>query len=165
MQGLRIFRQRSHKYISLFFFVFLLGTVIYSCGEEDLVETDAELIPYFEIFAAEAALRGITVDYQAERIEGLIQDIGDPNIQGQCFQNEKKPKKTIIDLQYWNRSTELEKQFIIFHELGHCFLEREHLDTDKNGTCISIMHSNPNACNFMLTEDNREDYLDELFSR
>ena len=143
----------------------LLSGMQLSCGSDDVVETDAELIPFFEIFAEAAAARGITVDYEASRIEGLLQDIGDPNIQGQCFHNDKKPKKVIIDLDYWANASFFEKEFIIFHELGHCFLDRDHLDASVNGSCVSIMHSSPQVCPFTLTEDNREEYLDELFSQ
>lgn len=135
-----------------------------SCGE-DVVETDAELIPYFELFAEEAAKRGIVVDYEAARIEGLMQEIDRPNVLGQCFRNEDKPRKVIIDIVYWTEATEVEREFLIFHELGHCFLDRDHLDITKTNSneCVSIMHSTPQACSFMLTDENREEYLDELF--
>jgi hypothetical protein len=138
--------------------------VLKACNSSDDVVTDAELEPYFQIFADEALKRNILVDYNAERIEGLLQDIPDANVQGQCFRNEEKPKKVIIDVDYWANANEAEKEFIIFHELGHCFLNRDHLDSRNNdGTCVSIMHSNPGACFFELTEDNRKDYLNELF--
>lgn len=147
------------KYLVLLPLIFIL-----SCGEEDVVQTDVELQPYFDIFKSEAEARGFTVDYEAERIEGLIQDIPDASIQGQCFRNESKPRKVIIDLNYWNNATKADKEFIIFHELGHCFLNRDHLDeSNPDNTCVSIMHSNPGVCNFNLNEDNREEYLDELF--
>ena len=149
-------------------FLFIIAAIccisITACSEEDVVETDAELQPYFDLFAQEAEARGFVVDYEAERIEGLIQDIPDSAIQGQCFRNTSKPKKVIIDVDYWNNATKEEKEFIIYHELGHCFLDREHLnDANSDGTCVSIMHANPGVCNFNLTSDNRDDYLDELF--
>ena len=146
-------------------FAFILCFGVFSCATDN-VETDPELTPFFEIFAAEAESRGIQVDFLAERIEGLIQDISDPSIQGQCFFNEKKPKKVIIDFNYWNNASFAEKEFIIFHELGHCFLDRDHLDSSNaQNMCVSIMHSSPQACNFELTSTNRQAYLDELFSR
>lgn len=149
--------------IVLFISVLSIITVL-SCGEEDTIETDAELQPYFDIFTKEASARGYTVDYEAARIEGLLQDIPNANIQGQCFRNESKPRKVIIDVNYWNNADEFEKQFIIFHELGHCFLDRDHLDTtEPNGICTSIMHSNPAACPFEFTNLTRDNYLDELF--
>ncbi|NNE26403.1 MAG: hypothetical protein HKN09_06135 [Saprospiraceae bacterium] len=148
------------KYI----FLLLAAVVVMGCNSADDLETDPELEPYFDLFAAEALLRGITVDYEARRIEGLIQDIPNTSIQGQCFRNEERPNKVVIDVNYWNNATEEEKQFIIFHELGHCFLDRAHLDTrNSDGTCVSIMHSSPSVCAFNLTEQNRKDYFNELF--
>ena len=149
-------------------FIFLImasvSTLIYSCSKDDVVETDAELVPYFELFANEAAKRGFVVDYSAERIEGLLQDIPNTTVQGQCFHNENIPNKVVIDIDYWNNASKLDKEFIIYHELGHCFLNRDHLDdANVDGSCISIMHSNPGACFFDLKSDNRDLYLDELF--
>lgn len=152
------------KLFALFVSSLFIVLFISSCNDTDTLETDAELIPYFDIFTKEASARGFTVDYEAARIEGLLQDIPNASVQGQCFRNEEKPRKVIIDINYWSNANELEKQFIIFHELGHCFLDRDHLDTsDSNGLCTSIMHSSPNACPFEFTNLNREDYLDELF--
>ncbi|NNF21777.1 MAG: hypothetical protein HKN67_07535 [Saprospiraceae bacterium] len=135
-----------------------------ACNSSDSLETDPELEPYFQMFADEGLLRGIIVDYEAARIEGLLQDIPDSNVQGQCFRNEERPRKVIVDVAYWDNASEAEKEFIIFHELGHCFLDRGHLDTSNpDGTCVSIMHSNPNVCDFNLTDKNRKEYLNELF--
>lgn len=146
--------------------ILLLSLILIAgCAEEDLLETDPELLPYFEMFAEEGALRGIEVDYVAANIEGLTQEIAQPNVLGQCFRNEEKPRKVVVDINYWNSSSEYEKQFLIFHELGHCFLDRAHDDSvnPANNQCRSIMHSTPQACPFSLTEGNREAYLDELF--
>ena len=154
----------SFKYSFIIVLSLSAMVISMSCSEEDILETDAELLPYFEIFRKEAALRGFDVDYEAARIEGLIQDIPNTTIQGQCFRNEEKPRKVIIDINYWENADELDKQFIIFHELGHCFLERNHLDTSRpDGLCTSIMHSNPSACNFQFTSLTRDEYIDELF--
>ena len=151
----------SIKYI---FLIIMLTTIFNSCASEDSLETDIELQPYFQLFADEAMKRNIVVDYEAARIEGLLMNIEASNVKGQCFKNEKKPRKVLIDIEYWNDSSEFEKQFIIFHELGHCFLNREHLDTSNpDGTCVSIMHSSPQACVFSLTPSNKKDYLNELF--
>jgi len=143
----------------------IIGLVLFQSCKGDVLETDDELIPYFDLFAEEGAKRGFDVDYEASRIEGLIQNISQSNVLGQCFRNEEKPKKVIVDRDYWEEANETERQFLIFHELGHCFLNRSHFDAKKPGTdtCRSIMHSTPQACDFMLDDDNREEYLDELF--
>ncbi len=156
-------KQELMRNILSIFMITILALSI-SCSSEDIVETDAELQPFFDLFAKEAEARGFTVDYEAERIEGLLQDIPNGAIQGQCFRNEEKPLKVIIDVNFWNNADQFGKEFIIFHELGHCFLGRDHLDTSRpDGLCTSIMHSNPGACNFNLNETTREGYFDELF--
>lgn len=157
---------KSHFYLAVI--TCFLSIVIFGGCTVDEVETDPELIPYFDLFADEAAKRGITVDYEAARIEGLIQMIRNDVVLGQCFRNEDKPRKVIIDFEYWNApsTTEADREFLIYHELGHCFLDREHDDNfDSNGVCTSIMHSTPQACIFELTGENREAYLDELFNQ
>ena len=162
--NLRSYKHVMKNIIAYGLLLTLAVMVFNSCAKEDIVQTDEELIPYFELFAEEAAARGFFVDYEAERIEGLLQDIPDNSVQGQCFHNEKKPKKVIVDINYWANASKFDKEFIIFHELGHCFLNRNHLDdANVDGTCVSIMHSNPGACNFNLNSDNRDEYLDELF--
>jgi len=151
--------------ISAIISLVLLGiALLSSCSKEDLVETDPELQPYFQLFADEAEERGIVVDYQAERIEGLLQNITVRDVLGQCFRNVDKPRKVIIDIGAWNESNEARKRFLIYHELGHCFLDRGHRDDKIGDECVSIMHSNTQLCpDFELTDDNRKQYLDELF--
>ena len=55
---------------------------------------------------------------------------------------------------------------IVFHELGHCVLVRDHLDdADSEGNCLSMMHSGLGDCEFRYNGSTRNVYLDELFSR
>jgi len=69
-----------------------------------------------------------------------------------------------IDATYWANATALEREFVIFHELGHCFLDRTHIDTkDVQGDCESMMHSGISGCQFRYTLASRVAYLDELF--
>ncbi|MFK7979626.1 MAG: putative metallopeptidase, partial [Saprospiraceae bacterium] len=45
-------------------------------------------------------------------------------------------RQIVIDEKFWKRSSELSKELIVFHELGHCVLERNHFDEKSgNGTC------------------------------
>jgi len=133
----------------------------------DIVETDDELQPYFDLFAAEALERGITVNYLEERIEGLIQNVTETSVLGQCFRNVDRPKKGIVDRDYWEDASELEREFLIFHELGHCFLNLEHDDRvdPDSGMCVSIMKSTIDICELAFNDDTKEAYFDELFSK
>ena len=137
----------------------------FSCEKEEQVFVDADLLPYFNTFSDEAAARGVTFDYEASRIEGHLTDIEEQDVLGKCQFNSVDPDKVFIDNAFWRRASHLEKEFLIFHELGHCFLERDHLDTqNSDGTCISMMQSGLGECDDNYNSQTRSDYLDELFS-
>ena len=69
-----------------------------------------------------------------------------------------------IDKTFWNRSSELYKEFVVFHELGHCVLDRNHKeDKDSRGRCLSIMRSGLGDCLDAYSSANRTYYLNELF--
>lgn len=127
---------------------------------------DERLWPFFERFEEEARERGIRVDLVAARITGVIQDLEGEHIAGQCsFFGGARPNRVTLDTEFWNRSNDLFKEFIVFHELGHCFLNRGHReDAFNNGRCISIMRSGTGDCidNYNFASRNR--YIDELFT-
>ncbi len=126
---------------------------------------DEELVLYFDAFREEAALRGIEVDYEALNLEGRIENIRDRDVLGQCRVNSAEPDEVVIDEFYWNGIDDDEREFIVFHELGHCVLNRDHLDTSSaSGRCLSIMHSGTGRCRFTYNASTRSGYLDELFS-
>ncbi len=124
---------------------------------------DTELQPYFERFVAEGAVRGMTIDLVEKRIEGFLIDIEETDVAGQCSYSATSTRKVNIDINYWNSATDLEKEFVVFHELGHCYLERSHSDAQENRNCTSIMHSGTSGCRFRYNATSRSEYLDELF--
>ena len=134
--------------------------------EPHVVEVDSRLQIYFDRFAEEAASRGVTVDYASIEIEGKIENItGGNNIFGQCQTNSALANTLIVDLNFWNGSNDIEREFVIFHELGHCYLDREHLDdSNDDGICISMMHSGSGGCTNAFNSSTRSEYLDELFN-
>ncbi len=143
--------------------LFILGCT----KDEDLTgfqaEIDARLQVYFDSFQEEAAARGVVIDYNVLRINGQISDL-EGNISGQCQSNSIEPNLVIVDPAFWARSNELEREFLIFHELGHCGLDRNHLDaTLPDGTCSSMMHSGTSGCRNNYNQATRTYYLDELF--
>jgi len=153
-------------YCALFITVLLMA----ACSKEsseNLVEElfiDELLQPYFDTFVNEGITRGVTVDLEAMRIEGYIESIEEDNVLGQCQYNSTSPRRVIIDQAFWNSATTLQKEFVIFHELGHCYLSRSHDDEkNNNGTCKSMMQSGTTNCRFNYTQNSRATYLDELF--
>ena len=126
---------------------------------------DADLWPYFESFEYEAALRNIPVDLARERIIGSIENISESNVVGQCSYGRYAHSHVVIDENFWSRANYFAREMIVFHELGHCFLFRDHREGRfENGSCISIMRSGLQSCRDNYHSRSREYYLDELFS-
>ena len=147
-------------------YLFILLVFFGACTREEAADlyVESDLQPYFAAFEAEAAERGLDMEIQ---IEGFINTLenGD-GILGQCVEDNLEPDQIIIDGSFWNRSDHYSREFIVFHELGHCVLGRSHLDDPgEDGLCASIMHSGSLACRRNYTEETRERYLDELFQK
>lgn len=135
-------------------------------SDEDLFPTvTPELRPFYIAFEAAAAERGIAINLTDEGVTGNIVQLGNNSILGVCRRSADEPNRVAVDIEAWNNSSEEFKEVIVFHELGHCVLGREHLDEQENGACLSIMHSGLTDCVITLgDEDIREEYLDELFA-
>ena len=155
----------------VFLFIMLL---FLGCSEDDVEEVaepvtfanvDSELIPFFESFQQEAAARGISVDLATANIEGVIEEIDEQHVAGQCsYGGFRNPRLVTVDATFWRRSSSLFKEFIVFHERGHCYLNRGHLETAfSNGVCTSIMRSGTGDCFDNYNFNTREFYIDELF--
>ncbi|WP_020526450.1 hypothetical protein [Flexithrix dorotheae] len=127
---------------------------------------DEELWPYFEKFEIEGKQEGWDIDLVKEGITGTIAEIEENNVLGQCSFNRANPNHVMIDKTFWSTASDRFKEFVVFHELGHCFLLRDHLeDVNVNGTCVSIMRSGTGFCRDNYTAFTRENYIDELFDR
>jgi hypothetical protein len=126
---------------------------------------DARLIPYFQTFEREAALRGIDIDLENYPVAGAIRGIQEDDIAGTCSYHYTTPNDITIDLEYWNGVSTLRREMVVFHELGHCVLGRDHLETAfANGICTTIMNSGTSGCFVEYSAENRSYYLDELFA-
>ena len=150
--------------IHLFSFLFIS---FLSCQkEENLIapEVDERLTPFFESFKQEGSSRGQNINMKD--IIGQIIDIDTDGVLGRCNQLTSGQKHLMIDRLFWETANVTEKEYVIFHELGHCSLNRRHVDaTNKDGTCISMMQSGNGSCKMVYNAQNRSKYLDELFSQ
>jgi len=126
-------------------------------------EVDQELWRYYEAFEREAAKRNISIDLNDLEITGAIEEIAEDGVAGTC-QYGRHIHHVTIDQSFWDRSSAWAKEMVVFHELGHCVLDRGHKeDKDQNGSCLSIMHSGTTNCLVRYNSDNKDYYLDELF--
>ena len=141
--------------------------LLFNCNKDEAgpqeVVIEEALQVYFENFQIEAAERGIQIDFEQAQVGGTIASIPG-GVLGQCQFNSNAPDRIVIDQNYWNRISAIKREFIVFHELGHCILDRRHLDdTNQNGDCVSMMHSGEGGCRNNYNAITRTEYLDELF--
>lgn len=154
----------------------LLSCLFFSCKKdkfESIIST--ELSAYIDDFIAEGEKRGVT--FSKERLEAfLIAELSEEREDNVCglgwsnFNNQKSQRIEILNNEFcWESRTDMERENLIFHELGHAFLARNHLNTNfPNGTSKSIMCSGTEGfcSNFNVYYDNeilKGYYLDELF--
>ena len=123
-----------------------------------------ELWDYFNRYEEAGLARGMDIDLRAAGITGVIDEIHEDGIAGQCSFSSQSPNHVMIDATFWENASDLAKEFVVFHELGHCDLARDHREgTHEDGTCLSIMRSGFVTCRDNYTPTKRSDYLDELF--
>ena len=133
-------------------------------GVRSYADVDAELWPYFTRFEDEATERGVEVDLSAEQVRARILEIPDSGVAGDCQFDDNNPNRLRVDASTWRQVDEDLKEYIVFHELGHCVLLRKHReDADGRGVCLSVMASGTGDCRDVYNASTRESLLDELF--
>lgn len=145
----------------LFCFLFLTGCSVFKSTKK-IVSIDNNLVEYVNDFVNESKLYGkpVVIDslfvYFVPRLPGStvalcymtgIMGDGIPTVQ--------------IDREFWTGASQTTKEVIIFHELGHCVLFREHLDTWNKGIATSIMY--PYIESDYMYSNNWNYYMYELF--
>jgi hypothetical protein len=125
-----------------------------------------ELWLYFQRFEAEAAKRNVKVDLVGAKITGAIDEIAAENVLGQCNFRQNHAHHLIIDKTFWTAASDRFREFVVFHELGHCALLRDHRE-DKlpTGACASLMRSGTLDCRDNYNATTRTLYLDELYDK
>jgi len=148
-------------------FIFLISiiSIFCSCQKEPLEsitypDVSPELGPFFHGFEKEAAKRGLVIDLRNADVKGRLTEIIGSTV-GVCQQHTSK--EILIDRKFWESSSQLVKELIVFHELGHCYLNKVHNNRKTaNGACVSIMRNGGNCIDF-YNKKTRADLLDELF--
>lgn len=159
---------------SLYLVLFIC--LFFSCKKdkfESIIST--ELSAYIDDFIAEGEKRGVTLS--KERLAAfLIAELSEERQDNVCglgwanFNNQQTQRIEIVNNEFcWDSRTDEELENLVFHELGHALLAREHLNsTFPNGTSKSLMCSGTDGfcSNFNVFYDNeilKGYYLDELF--
>lgn len=157
---------------------FGLLAILFSCSKDDpqplKYSIDNELMPYLETFLTEASNRGLSLE-----VENLIMEFGQPGAEicGEYQLSSAGQRRIIIakNAACWLDAPTQNREALVFHELGHCLLQRTHRDDKFNsGDPASIMHSQNDGpyspCIYDIGGDNdcnktsrRGYYIDELF--
>ncbi len=126
---------------------------------------DQRLWIYFERFEAAAAARNINADLEDFGVTGSIETNPGHNAPGACSENTNNTLHHVsLRQDFWVDASVTEREIIVFHELGHCFLGRGHVNLAlPDGTCASLMRSGGNVCIDNYFVQTRDFYLDELF--
>ena len=133
----------------------------FRCRKEKNQNIPSELMGYVEIFYAEANKRGWDIKLADTDITIRFSKLQNAN--GTCY-----PKKNLIEIDSinWQRRNVYNKEWLIYHELGHCVSGRGHLiKALPRGECESIMSNSENfncSINFKSLAW-RKYYFDELF--
>ena len=159
----------------------LLSLSLIGCGEDLSSWTEPELQPYKDTFLQEAASYGISL-----KTSNLEMRLGQTRegVAGVCTKVEKHfldgggiQKSITISRSYWEAAPEFVREFVVFHELGHCLLDQGHdtrekvavrvIDEDRVYTTTvepSYMSTSINRYRTpVIYEKLRQYYLDELF--
>lgn len=147
--------------------ILLIFVFPFSCKKDKIeYNVNPDFEEYVQRFINEAAARGIEIDFSDT---GLLLEYSDRIVDGAsgfCYVGEHH---IVIDKAEWTALTDTQKEFLIFHELGHCELDRRHKNEQfDNSLWKSLMRGDP----LLGTQENipvpyygfrKAYYLNELF--
>lgn len=138
-----------------------------ACVAPKTIETSSQNVePYVENYVQRFVQEAAAYNRNLPDLQYLhvvfVPSFSDVGFAATCTRHYKRP--TIqISKQYWYSKSDTEKEIIMFHELGHCLLYRDHNETVLNSVPVSIMF--PVQLYNIVYEPRREAYLYELFTK
>lgn len=147
---------------------FLLGiTIISGCarGHTDHVSLDPVASEYVDRFIYEASIRGVNI-----HITDLTVQISDlpPSMNGECQVSADNGHVVSLNRYRWFTASDQFKEELVFHELGHCVLNRGHTSNiwspNSNIQLFeSLMYPFETEDLAIYYLEYRKHYVDELF--
>jgi hypothetical protein len=149
------------------FLISFYGVVLYMAIEEQIPSgIDPELKEYVATFEKKgkrfmgADFHVPNMDIGFSRTRHLPTDDGG-RIVGMC--DPYIPVRTVVfDKETWPTYSDSEKEELVFHELGHCVLDRDHDSTKIDGMPMSIMYPYDSIPAYPIF---RDAYIKELFTK
>lgn len=90
--------------------------------------TDDAFASYISEFEQMGKTLKSDVNFEVGDIPVNFGDIENVDFQGVCYTYTDGSKEIIIRKEWWDGHTDDYRKSLIYHELGHCRLNREHLD-------------------------------------
>ena len=129
----------------------------------------SEFKDVFDKFQTEASAYGIKAD-------DLVIVFGEPSdfegctytglaTLGCCSRHIGTTPKIIIYRPYWEIAPDYRREAILFHEMGHCVLGRQHLEVKEFDEPVSIMYHNVNEIQGPYYINHRDGYVKELLTK
>jgi hypothetical protein len=148
-----------------------LITVVFSCSDDDEVSDYPDLTIYLDRLEQEAAKLGYDFDLSKVQVAYVNEiKIGDRTFCGYGHSNYDGAGLRRIEISKsvycnWAGKTDIERENLFFHEIGHAFLQRLHDETKQcDGSPLSLMNSTVNG--WKIYGDNEEEkrtyYISEL---
>ncbi len=145
--------------------VFVLFLLAMACSKDDDTVIPLEFSDYVKRFVAEGKTRGTTVSTH----DLSVTFVSESDLPSYCGQGLVDPPRVQIKNSdnCWNKRSDMDKEILLFHELGHAVLGRPHInDTLPNGDFKSMMFGgNQFGVYNSHTPEKRQYYLDELFNQ
>lgn len=131
----------------------LLVSLLQSCGKKNHRIIDPSFNTYITSFHNDALKYG--KDFRSWSIKVQFGNAMGHN--GYCYAEDKT---VMIDVNEWDRLTEVERIILIYHELGHCFMGLKH-----NNNNNSIMNTYITNNVIYMFQSYRNDTLYNFFIR
>lgn len=157
--------------LPFYIFTLLITLIVTSCGDPNEYRVEPVFAEYVQRFELEAAKHG--KDYKLQT-EGLIIEFAKLKDEQAGLCHYENPIRIEVDSVYWKKisvvaGSEMMKEDLIFHEMGHGILGRKHLNsTLENGDWKSIMCGgdkvNNRPWNINYRQMRRDYYVNELFN-
>lgn len=121
-----------------------------ACGKPEPKVIDPAFLPLLNSFKQYANSYGKIYDYDISIT--FVEKYDKANVVGQCTGNDT----ITIRRSFWNNVNDLQREDVLFHELGHCVMNLDHVPTP------SIM--NAQTLQLWYYAAYREELIKELFT-
>lgn len=136
---------------------FLLAVMVILFAGPNPREIDPEILPYVERFEEKCHCK-VDMVIKFNNMSGFPEGTA-----GVCNVFFGPNRRVYLTKKYWQYYTDQNKQQLVFHELGHCILNRDHDTTRMKGYYSQYPNSYMAPVMFDYPTELEEHYIQELF--